>query len=199
MMGWTIIYLSQYSLARGFMSSIWFNTLKQTFSSPIDLRDMIIGHSIYGIISATIGFLFLALFTLFVFHFNIFTLGGYLILIVILGSVCGIAIGAVAISLVMLLGLKVDIIIWSLIDVIVFISGLYYSISVFPAAVQTISRFFPLVYLFEAIRGGIVGHFPLLTLAKGYLVGIAWLIICFILIKRIDIYAKKTGFYEKYG
>lgn len=198
-MGWTIVYLSQHSLSRGFLGGVWHRAVKQIFSSPVDLKDLVIGHSLYGIIAATIGFLLLGIFTLLLFDFNIFSIGLYLPLFLLLGCMSGLIIGMFGISFVILFGLRVDVLAWILIDVAVFLSGLYYSITVFPSLIQTISYFFPLVYIFEGIRSALIGISPIQTLVKGYLVGFAWLAICAVLIKKIETYARKTGFYEKYG
>lgn len=77
--GWTIVYLSYYSLARGFMQGVWHNTFKQIFSSTVTLKDLILGHSIYGIVAAAIGFIVISISSMVFFDFNIFTLGVYLL------------------------------------------------------------------------------------------------------------------------
>jgi len=197
-MGWTIVYLTHYSLARGFMVAVWDRTLKLIFSSPITFKDLIIGHALYGIVSSTIGFVTISLFALF-FDFNIFLLGGYLLPIYFLAYLCGVILGTIALSFVILFGLRVDLVVWTIVDIIVFLSGLYYSISVFPKAVQLISQYFPVMYIFEAMRNGLMGYPVLSILGKGYIVAFAWLILAVLLVKKIETYARKTGFYEKYG
>lgn len=198
-MGWVTVYLSHHFLARGFMTCVWHNTLKQIFSSPISLKDLVIGHAIYGTVAAMVGFIIVSVFTMTFFDFNIFTLGVYLIPIVILGCLAGIVIGSIAVSLVVLLGLRVELLIWTIIDIIVFISGLYYSIAIFPKPVQLISQLFPVSYVFEGMRAMTTGLPSLQIFIKGYGVAFVWLVLSALLIRKTDVYARKTGFYEKYG
>lgn len=197
-MGWTIVYLAHYSLGRGFMGSVWFRTLKQIFSSPITFKDLIIGHALYGIISSAIGFLTISLFAL-SFDFNIFTIGGYLLPIFFLAYLCGVILGMMALSFVILFGLRIDLLVWVIVDVIVFLSGLYYSIAVFPRVVQLLSQFFPVMYIFEAMRSALTGSSILPILAKGYGSAAIWLFLAILLVRKIETYARKIGFYEKYG
>lgn len=198
-MGWVTVYLSHHFLARGFMTCVWHNTLKIIFSSPVTLKDLVVGHSIYGMIAASIGFMVVSVFTMAVFGFNIFTLGAYLIPIIILGCLTGVILGSIAVSLVILLGLRVDLLVWTVIDVVVFISGLYYSIAIFPGPVQAISHLFPMSYVFEGMRSMVSGMPSLQIFVRGYLVAFVWLFISALLIRKVDNYAKRTGFYEKYG
>lgn len=198
MISWSCIYLSFRAISVGFLQEIFHKSSKQTFSAPITLTDCVIGHWLYGILQISIAFFLLGFFSTF-FGFNIFDMGFYIPLAIGLMALTGFFIGTIAVSFVLWLGLRVDFLVWALVDMVVFISGVYYSITVFPVFIQIISRFFPVVYILEGMRGALAGNVVLQTFATGYLVAFVWIIILFILLRKIENYAKRTGFYQKYG
>jgi len=197
--GWSCVYFSHVAVNRGFLSELWDKTLKQTFSSPVSLRDFIIGHWLYGLIGSTIGFLFMSLATLFLFNFNMFNLGIYIPLTILLGSICGLIIGTVVVSLIVSVGRRIDFLALSIVDMIVFISGVYYSVNIFPQPIQIASHFFPVIYMLEGMRGILLTGIGLEIFIKGYLISLAWIAVILVLIKKIETYARKTGFYQRYG
>jgi ABC-2 type transport system permease protein len=197
--GWSTVYFSQQSIGRSFLSEYWHRTFKQTFSSPINLKDFIIGHWLYGVLGSIIGFVSIAFATLLVFNFNLFSLGVYIPLTIGLAVLSGLIIGSIILSLILLLGFRVDFLVWSVVDIIIFISGTYYSVTVFPYQVQVISHLFPVIYVLEGMRGVLNNQTVLQTYLQGYFVAFIWLIMILILIKKMEIYAKKKGFYQRYG
>jgi len=198
-MGWSTINLVQTAISKGFMHELWDKSIKNTFSSPIKFSDFVIGHWLFGILEAVVAFTLMALAAMFLFGFNIFSIGVYLPLGLGLIAISGLIIGIIAVSFILMFGLKVDFIVWSIVDMIVFISGVYYSVTVFPHAVQVISHFFPVIYVFEGMRQALAGSLALQTFGKGYLVALVWIILMLLLSKKIENYARKTGFYQRYG
>lgn len=198
MISWSCIYLCFNAVSRGFLQEVWHKSFKQTFSTPITFTDCILGHWMYGIIQITIAFLILGIFATF-FGFNIFALGLYIPLVIGLVALAGLFIGIIAVSLILWLGLRVDFLVWALVDMIVFISGIYYSIAIFPGVVQVISHFFPVVYILEGMRGVLISGIGLQTFLTGYFVASIWAIALFVLLRKMENYAKRTGFYQKYG
>lgn len=198
MISWSCIYLSFRAISMGFLQEVWHRSSKQTFSTPITFTDFIVGHWLYGVIQITIAFLILGVSSTF-FGFNIFALGLYIPLTIGLIALVGLLIGIMAVSFILWLGLRVDFLVWALVDMIVFISGAYYSIAVFPVFVQIISRFFPVVYILEGMRGALVGSIALQSFLTGYFVAFVWVVVLFILLRKMENYAKRTGFYQRYG
>lgn len=196
---WSIIYFSQQSIARSFLSEYWHKTFKQTFSSPINLKDFIIGHWLYGILGAIIGFICIALAALLFFDFNFFSLGLHIPVIISLAVFSGLIIGSLMVALILLFGFRIDFLVWSIVDLIIFISGVYYSVTIFPYQIQVISRLFPIIYVLEGMRNALSNKPVLSIYLQGYFVVFVWLLIIFTLIKKTETYAKKTGFYQKYG
>ncbi len=197
--GWVIIQTSQHAIGRGFLAEVWDGSLKQTFTAPITLRDFVLGHWMYGIFAATIGVLVSSIAVYFLFGFNFFVLGVYFPLVILLGSFAGLALGIVALSIVLLLGLKVDVIIWMAVEIALFLSGVYYSVTIFPEPIQSISRAFPAIYMFDGTRAVLNGLEPNQIFLNGFLVSLVWIIISLASINKIDEYAKRSGFYQRYG
>ncbi len=197
--GWTIIQISQHAVGRGFLIEIWERSLKQTLTAPITLHHFIIGHWLYGVFAASVGFLITTGAAYAFFDFNFFSLGIYIPFIILLGVLTGLIIGILVISVILALGLKVDLLVFTLVEVIVFFSGVYYSVAVFPEAIQAISQGFPAIYMFEVSRTVLTGEPAGIILLKGFIVASIWIAIALALINKIDRYAKRTGFYQKYG
>lgn len=197
--GWSTINLAQTSISKGFMHEMWDKCVRQTFAAPINFTEFVIGHWVYGIIEIIVAFTLMSLAALYFFGFNIFSIGIYLPLSLGLIAISGLVIGVIATSLILLFGLKVDFIVWSIVDMIVFISGIYYSISVFPPIVQIISHFFPVAYVFEGMRAVLAGNPAQTIFLRGYFISLVWVTIVLFLNRKIESYARKTGFYQKYG
>jgi hypothetical protein len=53
--------------------------------------------------------------------------------------------------------------------------------------------------MLEGMRGALAGNIALQSFAIGYLVAFVWVIALFILLRKMENYAKRTGFYQKYG
>lgn len=198
MISWNCTYLCFHAISRGFLQEIWHRSCRQTFSTPISFADCIVGHWFYGIIEVIVAFFLLGSLSTF-FGFNIFALGFYIPLTIGLIALAGLLMGSVAVSFVLWLGLRVDFLVWALVDMIVFISGIYYSVTIFPLPIQIISHFFPVVYILEGMRGALANGIALQKFVTGYFVAFAWTIILFILLRKMENYAKRTGFYQKYG
>jgi ABC-2 type transport system permease protein len=197
--GWTFIHFCQHAIGRGFLSEVWHDSMKQTFSSPITLKNFIIGHWLWGIIGSIIGFTVMSTFALLIFNFNLFSLGVFIPVFMLLAALCGLIIGILSVSLVLFFGMRVDFLVWSLTDMVVFISGVYYSITVFPPSAQFIIHLFPVVYVFEGIRAALMGADALRIFLNGLIIAFFWVMLGLYVIKRIEKYAKRTGFYERYG
>lgn len=197
--GWSTINLTQTAISRAFMHELWDRTLKHTFSAPITFYDFIIGHWLFGIFEIIIAFGLMSIIALNFFNFNIFSIGIYIPLALGLIALCGLLIGIIAISIILTFGLRMDFIVWSIVDMVVFVSGIYYSVTVFPESIQTISHLFPVVYVFEGMRTVLTGLPAFQIFTKGYLIALIWTIIAFMLFKKIEINARKNGFYQKYG
>lgn len=197
--GWSCIYFSQVSVSRAFLSEIWHKTLKQTFSLPITFREFLVGHWLYGVIGSTIGFTCMSLVAMSFFNFNLFGIGAYIPLVIGLATICGFIIGTIVVLLIALLGYRIDFLAWCIVDMIVFISGVYYSINVFPYPIPIISHFFPVVYVLEGMREILSTGAGLTILLRGYAVALVWVAIILVLIGKIENYTRKTGFYQRYG
>jgi len=197
--GWAFIHFCQHAIGRGFLSEVWHDSMKQTFSSPITLKNFIIGHWLWGIIGSVIGFTVMSTVALLIFNFNMFALGIFIPMFILLAALCGLIIGIMSVSLVLFFGMRVDFLIWSLTDMVVFISGVYYSITVFPPSVQFFTHLFPVVYVFEGVRAVLTGADGLRIFLNGFIVAAIWTIFGLYVIRRIEKYAKRTGFYERYG
>lgn len=197
--GWSAIHFCQHAVGRGFLSEVWHDSMKQTFSSPINLRNFIIGHWMFGIIGSVIGFFVMSTVSLLFFNFNFFSLGIFIPVILLLAMLCSLIIGIVSLSLVLFFGMRVDFLVWSLTDMVVFISGVYYSITVFPPPVQFISHLFPVIYVFDGMRAVLTGLNATGIFLNGFVVALVWVLFGLFAIGKIEKYAKRTGFYERYG
>jgi len=197
--GWSCIHFCQHAIGRGFLSEVWHDSMKQTFSSPITLKNFIIGHWLFGIIGSVIGFTVMSTLALLFFDFNLFSLGIFIPVILLLAVLCSLVIGTISVSMVLFFGMRVDFMIWTLTDIAVFLSGVYYSIAVFPPSIQFASHLFPVIYVFEGMRAVLIGADAWRILLNGFIFAFAWIAFGLYVIKKIEKYAKRTGFYERYG
>src|SRR5256885_10647299 len=72
---WEVIHVSQYSVSLGSMWNIWSRNLTNMFIAPISVAEYMVAQMLSAAIKAFVVFLLISLVALFIFHFNIFSLG----------------------------------------------------------------------------------------------------------------------------
>lgn len=182
---WIFPWRGQYEISVNLLEDLWNRNLVNIFISPILFVEWVLSLLLLGVAKSIVSFLYAATLGYLLYVTNIFTLGWVIlpwaILLILFGWVFGLLVAAI----VMRYGTRVQTLAWTSIYMIAPFVGVYYSIDTLPGWAQTISKFVPASYVFEAMRSSIAGNPPALTsLIQPTILCLFYLAIAFYLILR---------------
>lgn len=155
---WIFPWRGQYEITVNLLEDIWNRNLVNLFATPILFSEWVLTLMLVGIFKSTISFAFASLIAILLYATNIYTLGLSLLpwagLLILFGWVFGLLICGI----IMRYGTKIQTLAWIGINIISPFVGVYYSISTLPSWAQSISHWVPASYVFEAMRGLVMGN-----------------------------------------
>lgn len=196
---WRFMYLSQMDISYGMLYSLWSRSFRNVAMAPLRDSEFVLGYWIYSILRATVIFILMNIVAYFLFGFNILLAGPWLIPILIGFMLFGIPLGLVTLSTVYLLGQKAEVTAWSITDIVMILSGVFYPIIIFPETIQAAASALPPTHGLNALRElllhGTVNHAEIAML---YLLGIAAIFLMALVYRYAKNRALRTGFMQKY-
>lgn len=179
------VQVCQLDVAYAVLFDVWSKSVKHQFLAPIGVRHLTTGSWLVGVLRGLIVFALLAGLARAAFGFDVLR-GGVAALAVFLAGcfLTAWVVGVLVCALVMLFGTRAEASAWASVNLVMVLAGIYYPVSVLPAAVQGLSAAIPLTHFLDAYRG----HFgfpptspaPVLTgliLSAVYVVGSHWLLL----------------------
>ncbi len=190
MMGWQVVQQTQMGIAVSYMDEFWSNSLAHLLVAPIKLWEFVLGgimtaifkcaivlslffltaHFAYGIAIQNPFYFFIALFFLFIF---------------------GIALGMLNLALIFPHGENAIFLVWTIPDILIVFSGVYYPLEILPQPLYSIALLLPSSHAFNLIKQATgaanTDWFALVFLSAAWLVG-SW-----IALNMSFNYAKKKG------
>lgn len=151
LIGWRAVYHPLMEINTNYMEESWSNSLGHFFITPIKPIEIVLG----GIISAIIKFL--AVFAMyyaiafFLYGFYFPDLGLFLIAIAFL-FLFGTALGMIILGLMFLFASDSFSLSYTIPDIAVLVSGVYYPITLFPLPIQLFALIFPSTQAFNLIK-----------------------------------------------
>ena len=182
----------------------WEGTLEYTMMAPVRRASQLLGSNafaiLYGLVHTTVVLTALVLFVwLDLSHADF----GAAAVFMLLGSLSVIGIGMMAAVLPLIYverGAQMTFVLQSL---LLLISGVYYSVSILPPWMQTLSKLSPFTYVLEGVRGALIDGtpitemlnlvWPLIVMAVVFIPAGLWVF------GRAEKYAKRTGKLKRVG
>jgi ABC-2 type transport system permease protein len=162
---WIFPWRGQYEIAVNLLEDLWNRNLVNLFASPLLFSEWVITLMLTGIFKAVISFVFAGLVAILLYSTNVFTLGLSILPWAGILMIFGWVIGLIIASLIMRFGTKIQTLAWTSIYLVAPFVGVYYPISALPVWAQHVAYWVPASYVFEAMRGLIMGHpVPLINL-----------------------------------
>jgi ABC-2 type transport system permease protein len=196
---WNFFSVAARSMFVGFMYDVWDECLKHHFTDPVRTRDFLLGNGIFALIASIIGFILVGTLSIYLFSFNVFSIGFYLIPGLFIVLLHGLADGLIINSLILRKGYGYHSLGWAIPGFVMIFSGVYYPISTLPEIMQKIAFFLPSSHAIEGLRGiiglsnaGVSEFYIGIPLAIIYFSISAWIF------KQSIIKAKHNGFITKY-
>lgn len=190
MAGWQVVQQTQMGMATCYMDEFWSDSLTHLFVTPIRLREFLLGGIMTGLLKCAIV---LALFfgtVGIVYKVSVPDPFGFAAGIFFL-FVFGISLGMLNLALIFPRGENAIFAVWTIPDILVVFSGVYYPLEALPEPIHSLSLLLPSSHAFNLIK-------ETLGMAKAdwtALIGLSalWLLGAWLLLRNSFHYAKKTG------
>lgn len=159
MLLWNVVWIIEYSITLGSLWNIWTRNLTNLFIAPLSLSEYIFAHTLSGIAKSIVVLGLSALLSIFIFDFNIFTVGFVpLLLILINFSLFSYSLGIFILGMIFRFGLRIQAAAWSAVGLFQPLCAAMYPLDVLPTALQYLAVAFPATHTFEAARYALATH-----------------------------------------
>jgi ABC-2 type transport system permease protein len=153
---WEIIRVTQYSMSLGALWNVWSHNFSNMFIAPLSMAEYVIAQMISGAIKALVLFALVTLIALWLFDFNLYSMGlGTLTLAFLNLLWFAYSIGLFILGIILRLGTRIQALAWGLVLIFQPLTAAYYPLAVMPPVMQTVARAFPPTYVFEAARASL--------------------------------------------
>ena len=155
---WDILFRGQLGFSISFLEEMWARNLGNLMMSPLRPIEFLLSLMIMSLIRLAIGVIPMTLLALFLFHFNVYSLGLPLIAFFCNLIFTSWSVGIFVSGLVLRNGLGAESIVWTLMFAIMPLACIYYPVSVLPGWLQYVAWALPPTYVFEGMRGLLIDH-----------------------------------------
>ncbi|MBR9692481.1 ABC transporter permease [Candidatus Woesearchaeota archaeon] len=156
---WLFVWRSGQDIAVFILEDFWSRNLYHLFSSPVRLTEHILSILIWGVIRATVSFIFLSLLAYGLYAFNILTLPIlFMASAIAILLLFGWAMGFFITGCIFRYGQRIQVLAWSVVWVIQPFSCVFYPLSALPAWAQPIAKILPTTHVFETLRSILFGY-----------------------------------------
>ncbi|MES2087618.1 MAG: ABC transporter permease [Patescibacteria group bacterium] len=166
---WVLLDQSQKAVSIAFLEEVWEKNLLNIFVTPLTVSEFLTSTIFVGLIRIILAALVMIPLAFFLYSFNLFTLGLYLIPFVAILLLFGWTLGLFSTAVILRFGTSAQIFAWGFIVLIQPFSAVFYPVSALPKFLQPLAYMIPSTYVFEGMRHVIaLGTLPLRDLAFGF-------------------------------
>jgi len=155
---WDILFRGQLGFSISFLEEMWARNIGNLMMSPLKPIEFLLALMIMSLIRLAIGVIPMTLLALFLFHFNVYSLGLPLIAFFCNLIFTSWSVGIFVSGLVLRNGLGAESIVWTLMFAIMPLACIYYPASVLPVWLQHVAWMLPPTYVFEGMRALLIEH-----------------------------------------
>jgi ABC-2 type transport system permease protein len=154
---WDFFTRVMQGVSMGFLEDVWSRNFLNFFATPLRISEYLAGLVITSIATSAVGLSVMLVLATGVFGLKFFAYGLTLVPFLLVLFLFGIALGIVAIALVLRLGPAAEWFIWPIPAMISPFAGVFYPVSTLPEWMQIVARALPPSYVFEGLRGIVRG------------------------------------------
>ena len=174
---WNVIWRSQSEISRNLIEEVWNNNLVNLFSTPISLKEWVVGAILLSVLKTIFTISVLSAVIYFLYDANIFGLGWWLIPFFLSAVMSGWWVGFISAGIVIRWGPKVQTVVWTLPGILLPFSVVFFPLANLPSFLHPISYILPTTYVFEAMRSLLnTGTFDPQTMVISFGLNIIYLI-----------------------
>ena len=152
------LFRSSISFNKLFLEEIWSRNFTNLFVAPLKISEIIVALTCTALLRTLIGIVPAVLLMSPLFGVSIVDMGPSLILLFLSLYVFGITLGVLVTSGLLRFGPSFENTAWSSLFLLAPLGCVYYPLSILPDWLQIISKFLPLVYIFEEARSILVNN-----------------------------------------
>jgi len=197
---WDFFTRVMFGVTTTFLEDVWSRNFLNLFATPLSISEYLSGLVLSSIATSTVGLVVMLVLATIMFGLSFAVYGLALIPFVLVLFLFGIALGILAVSIVLRYGPAAEWLVWPLPAVLSPFAAVFYPLSTLPGWMQHVSRLLPPSYVFESMRtilaGGSISWMGLLwsiSLAAAYILAAGWLF------TRIHHQAVRTGLIARYS
>ena len=200
MIFWDILFRAQQGVALSFLEDIWARNLLNVFCAPVRLSEYVVATFLFGLLRVGVTLSFLIFLSWLLYHFNLFSLGFFLLPFIANLLVMGLIIGLLAVAIILRYGHGAEPFAWALPFLLQPFSAVFYPVTVLPKAMQAVAWALPSTYVFEGMRQVIQsGSVPWSNLAWAVSLNLLYLSAAVWLLTYMFDLARDRGLLGKWG
>jgi ABC-2 type transport system permease protein len=195
----SLVQVAQMDVSYILLFDSWSKSIKHTFIAPVRGYHFVIGAWVMGMLRGLVVFLVLSLFSALVFSFDFLQPGPLPLLWFLLGLFINAAvIGTGVCILYVTFGQRAEVAAWTMVGFLMVLCGVYYPVSVLPAAVRAVSALIPLTHFLEHFRSfyGFESVFSW-SLVWGFSLGVLYFAAGLLLLELAVTRARRSGLITK--
>ena len=191
---WDILFRGQLGFSISFLEEMWARNMGNLMMSPLKPIEFLISLMVMSLIRLAIGVIPMTLLAIVFFQFNFYSIGLPLIAFFCNLIFTSWAVGILVSGLVLRNGLGAESIAWTLMFALLPLACVYYPVAVLPQWLQYIAWTLPPTYVFEGMRGLLIGHvFRADLMVSALLINVVLFIASFAIFLALLRSAKRQG------
>ncbi|NBC33155.1 MAG: ABC transporter permease [Alphaproteobacteria bacterium] len=155
---WDVLFRGQLGASLCFLEEMWSRNMGHLFVSPLRPHEWVASLVIMSLIRTLIGVLPAAVLAIFLYDYNIFSLGLPLAAFFANLMVCSWWMSLLIIAMILRFGLGAEGLAWLVVFLFAPVSAIYYPVSVLPEFFQWVALALPPAHVFEGMRGVLFGE-----------------------------------------
>lgn len=174
---WDLLNQSQRAVSVSFLEDVWERNLLNIFVTPLRASEFLVATLFLGFIRILLISIIMGILAFFLYHFDIFTLGWWLIPFFVNLLFFGWSLGIFTIGIIFRYGTQAQILAFGFIFIIQPFAAVFYPVSALPAGIQPLAHIIPASYVFEGMRAVIAGNFPWRDLFMAFFTNAIYLVL----------------------
>ena len=197
---WDFFTRVMHGVTVAFFEDVWSRNFLNVFASPLSIPEYLSGLVATSIATSAVGLLTMLVLAGVAFDLSYFTYGILLVPFLLVLLLFGIALGILAIALVLRLGPASEWLIWPIPALLSPFAGVFYPLSTLPAWMQFIGHLLPASYVFEGMRAVVSGHHvSIALLAWGGGLAVFYVLLASWVFLRVYHHAVNSGLLARYS
>lgn len=197
---WDFFIRVMQGVTMAFFEDVWSRNFLNIFATPLSITEYLTGLVLSSVTTSSFGLGVMLLLATTAFGLSFFVYGVLLVPFLLTLFVFGIAFGILAVGMVLRLGPASEWFVWPIPALISPFAGVFYPLSTLPHWMQYIGRCLPPAYVFEGMRGILMGRqvSPLMLLS-GVILSIVYLLLACWFFQTMYRHAVRSGLIARYS